>query len=81
MNNPFTDPIKITKAEKAKFEELAHSWNTLQNVISSLDEETLVKLYHWERDGHNRIHLLNRLKSKHNRVRDTRERREVLDDA
>ena len=78
-NNIFLSRSARPTAEDVKrFEDIAYSWNTLQNVLQGLDEKALVKLFRWEFDNEHRIHILNRIKSRHNRVRDQRERLEIF---
>jgi hypothetical protein len=48
--------------------------------LNTLDEETLAKLMHWELNGQRRFYVINRIKSRHNRLRDMRERTELLGD-
>jgi hypothetical protein len=78
-NNPFLD-VTLTKKDRAYFQDVAASWNVLQNYLMTLDEETLVKLMRWELDNDRRIHFLNRIKSRHGRLRDQRERKELFEE-
>lgn len=74
------DKVRLTRANKREFEQMAATWNVLQNQINSMDEDTLAKLLIWELENKQRIHFLNRIKSRHNRVRDIRERQELFGD-
>lgn len=76
-SNPLLD-TPLTRGDRKRFDEIAHSWNTLQNHLNGMDEADLAKLFKWENEGQRRIHLLNRIKSRHNRVRDQREREEIF---
>ena len=81
MSNVFANPfeeIKLSKRDKIECRRIASTWNALSNLINTLDEETLVKLVRWELDGRRRMFVLNRLKSRHNRQRDIRERTELF---
>jgi hypothetical protein len=78
-NNPFLEAT-VTRRDARKFQEVGKSWNVLQNTLNVLDEETLVKMLKWEMDNQRRIHFLNRIKSRHNRLRDQRERRELFEE-
>jgi hypothetical protein len=81
VNNPFLSRKYNPNADDiAYFEDIAYSWNRLQNVLSMLDEVTLIKMYQWEMDNARRIHFLNRIKSRHTRLRDQRERAEIFDE-
>ena len=76
-NNPFIE-VRVTNTDRKRFEQIAHSWNELQNHLGVMTEDELVKLIRWELDTYNRIHVLNRVKGRHNRLRDQRERNELF---
>lgn len=73
--------VYLTNRDKRIFERIAATWNILQNQINTMDEDTLAKLLIWELENKRRIYFLNRIKSRHNRVRDNRERQELFGDA
>lgn len=77
VNNPFED-VRVTRKDERRFQEIAGTWNHLQNSLNMLSEDDLVKLLRWELDNGRRIHMLNRIKSRHNRIRDQRERGELF---
>jgi hypothetical protein len=72
------DGVRLRAEDNARFEEIASTWNVLQNHISSLDEDTLLKLLLWELEGNRRMYFVNRIKARHNRLRDARERSEMV---
>ena len=78
-NNPFMT-AEVSKEEERYFKDVAASWNILQNSLTHIEEDMLVKLFRWEMDNQRRVHLLNRIKSRHNRLRDQRERKELFED-
>jgi hypothetical protein len=77
MNNPFLEAA-VSKAEAARFKEIAGTWNILQNYIGRLEEDELAKLLKWELNNQRRMYVINKIKSRHSRLRDTRERKEIL---
>lgn len=70
--------VKVTRSDRIQFNKIGSSWNVLMNHINALDETTLVKMLRWELDDRRRMFVLNRLKSRHNRLRDARERAELF---
>jgi hypothetical protein len=77
MNNPFIDVV-VTKSEASRFAEIASTWNVLQNYIGRLDEDELARLLRWELDNQRRMYVINKIKARHSRLRDSRERKEIL---
>lgn len=70
--------VRLTRKDKAWFNDIAKSWGHLQNYLYDLTEEDLVKMMRWELDGPKRLYHINRIKGRHNRLRDQRERSEIL---
>jgi hypothetical protein len=81
QTNPFMSRrANPTKEEEEKFAEILSSWHSLQSFMPALDEQTLIRMFNFERRHKNRMALLNRLKARHNRLRDLRERAEIFGD-
>jgi hypothetical protein len=77
MSNPIID-ADLRPADAKRFAEIAGTWNRLQLHLDTLDEEDLCKLMKWELTNQRRLHVLNRVKSRYNRIRDSRERAEFV---
>jgi hypothetical protein len=79
QTNPFLSRRARPKpGEEEQFAKILSSWHTLQSYMPMLDEDTLVRIFYFEKNYKNRMPLLNRLKARHNRLRDMRERSEIF---
>ena len=79
--NPFLSKRnRPAHSDNRKFQKILSSWQSLHFYINALDENTLIQLFIWERERQNRIYILNRLKARHGRLRDARERNEIFGD-
>lgn len=59
--------------------QLLTSWHTLHEAIMDLDERQVQKLLEREKDGRARLHMLLRLHARLCRLRQERERAELID--
>jgi hypothetical protein len=57
---------------------LNDTWRSLNNKLSSLSEEEVLKLLNEEREGAKRVSMLQRLHQRYNTLRVARERLELL---
>ena len=57
------------------------TWRSLNNELSRMSEEDVLKLLNEERDGAKRVTMLQRLHQRYNTLRVARERLELLREA
>jgi hypothetical protein len=57
---------------------LTTTWRSLNNELSRMSEEDVLKLLNEERDGAKRVTMLQRLHQRYNTLRVARERLELL---
>jgi len=60
---------------------LNDTWRSLNNKLSSLSEEEVLKLLNEERENAKRVSMLQRLHQRYNTLRVARERIELLNNA
>lgn len=68
----------MTVEERTK---LLRSWHTLHDGIMELGEKDVNQLLQYERDGLRRLHMLLRLHARLSKLRQDRERTELIEDA
>jgi hypothetical protein len=78
VSNPILE-ARVTRSDAERFDEIAGTWNKLQLYLDVLTENDLCKLLNWEINNQRRLYIINRVKSRHNRLRDARERHELLE--
>lgn len=59
-------------------EKLTTTWRSLNSQLSRLSEEEVLRLLNEEREGANRVSMLQRLHQRYNTLRVARERLELL---
>lgn len=65
--------------EAGLFEQQMSNWSYLALILPDLkDEATLLKMIKFEIDHQSRVYIIDRLKGRFNRMRDNRERLELL---
>jgi hypothetical protein len=77
-----TLPPALTLIAKKKYtnwrRKLNDTWRSLNNKLSSLSEDEVLKLLNEEREGAKRVSMLQRLHQRYNTLRVARERLELL---
>ena len=72
------DKIKITKQEELYYSDLVSTWDNFNRCINEVSEIGLMKLFHVEQSGKNRLTMLRRIKGRYNKLRARREDRELV---
>lgn len=79
MTRPsFLRGIKIGEPERLEYAEHASNWMKLSSHLPRMEENAVRAFMLLEWKGPRRIHVLGRLKSRYNRMRNVREDRELL---
>lgn len=71
--------IEYTKLDKSRFGPLLKNWSYLQLFLGSIKDETeLLKMIKYELDTKGRVQIIERIRTRFNKVRSEREKLEVL---
>lgn len=75
----FLDRVKYSKAEAVQLDHQLRNWSYLHIELANITEEDwLLKMIKYELDNKGRVQIITRLKTRHNKMRDKRERQEIL---
>jgi len=77
MRPKFLKGIKLTDREKVRYADLSSNWLKVNSRLHSFTESDIRKMLVLELSTYQRLHMLHRLKRRHDRLRAVRERKEM----
>ena len=78
MKPSFLKGTVLSKSDKNYFTDITSNWLKINARLNDFTEEEIKKMILLELQGHQRLHILHRLKRRYDRVRGDRERGEML---